>query len=151
MTPDTRPDAVLFLDDNRGIYIPRDFAASIDPVYWFGISCSDDEGDDEDYESDLSILSNPDHDSYWDVWDDVLGNAVAFLPPEGTRFDDATLARLEEAHVADRAGKTAERDAILTTLNGQRWFLYQDGALWLVPDGMEWSDKEDWYVWPEVR
>jgi hypothetical protein len=27
--------------------------------------------------------------------------------------------------------------------------LHQDGDLWLIPVGMEWSDEQDAYVWPE--
>lgn len=32
--------------------------------------------------------------------------------------------------------------------DGCRWCLYQDGGLWAVPHGMEWSDEADWFVWP---
>jgi hypothetical protein len=27
--------------------------------------------------------------------------------------------------------------------------LHQDGDLWLVPDGMEWDDDNEWFIWPE--
>lgn len=32
---------------------------------------------------------------------------------------------------------------------GVVYTLYQDGALWLVPEGMEWSDSEDFFAWPD--
>jgi hypothetical protein len=28
--------------------------------------------------------------------------------------------------------------------------LHQDGDLWLIPEGVEWSDKEEWFIWPEI-
>ena len=39
--------------------------------------------------------------------------------------------------------------AVITDSKGVKWSLYQDGALWLIPEGMEWSDKEGFYVYPE--
>ena len=54
-----------FLDSARGVYIPRDFASCIDPTDWRGITLED-----------LEVLrAGPDHESYWDVWTDVLDNA----------------------------------------------------------------------------
>ena len=55
----------LFLDGNRGIYIPQQFAEAIDPADWTGINAED-----------LDVLrAGPDHDSYWDAWQDVLDHA----------------------------------------------------------------------------
>jgi hypothetical protein len=106
MTPDNRPDPELFLDDHRGIYIPRDFAECIDARYWFGITSEE-----------LGILADPDHDLYWEVWSAVCDNALAFLPEPGHgHFVGATLATLGAAHVADTAGDTAERDRLLAML-----------------------------------
>lgn len=52
----------LLLSDNRGIYIPQDF-----------IECFDWEGIDED---DANVLSEgPDHEDYWEAWDNVLNDA----------------------------------------------------------------------------
>lgn len=54
-----------FLDSARGIYIPRDFASCTDITDWRGITLED-----------LKVLrAGPDHESYWDVWTDVLDNA----------------------------------------------------------------------------
>jgi hypothetical protein len=27
--------------------------------------------------------------------------------------------------------------------------VYQDGDCWLIPDGMEWSEESEFFVWPE--
>ena len=53
----------LLLDGNRGAYIPRDFAMFIQDM-------------DNVTEEDKQILSaGPDHQWYWETWDDVLGKA----------------------------------------------------------------------------
>jgi hypothetical protein len=105
----TKPDAILFLDDHRGIYIPRDFAQSIKrdaiaypPTFHHG-----------DINADLDALLDPDGEQYWDTWSDICDNAI----------------------VTDDKGRT--------------FSLYQDGALWLIPVGMEWSDEEQWFAWPD--
>lgn len=55
----------LFLDSNRGIYIPQHFAEMIDPQDWTGLEAED-----------LEILkSGPDNESYWDTWQSVLDHA----------------------------------------------------------------------------
>lgn len=107
-----KPDPILFLDDHRGIYIPRDFAQSVKRECVSGIS-------DEDY----AILEQPDHDAYWDVWADVCDHAI-----------------VTEAHDTLSKDNPAHRET--------KYRLHQDGALWLIPQGMEWSDAEDWFVWP---
>lgn len=54
-----------FLDSARGVYIPQNFAESIDVKDWKGIAAQD-----------LDVLrAGPDHEFYWDVWMDVLDNA----------------------------------------------------------------------------
>ena len=61
----TIKQAVLFADSARGIYIPQHFAESYNSEQWQAID-----------QSDLDILlSGPESESYWDVWDDVLNNA----------------------------------------------------------------------------
>lgn len=40
------------------------------------------------------------------------------------------------------------RDAIVTDDEGVRYTVYQDGDCWLIPEGMEWSDAEAWFIWP---
>jgi hypothetical protein len=41
------------------------------------------------------------------------------------------------------------RDAVITDDNGVKWTLYQDGDLWLIPEGMVWSEDNDFFVWPD--
>ena len=66
----------LFLSDARGVYIPRDFAQSIKRECVTGIS-----------EKDYAILeAGPDYEWYWNVWDDVLNNAVVTDPTSGTVY-----------------------------------------------------------------
>lgn len=96
-----RPDVILFLDDHRGIYIPRDFAQSIDRTRIAGIEASD-----------LDFLINePDADHYWDVWSEVCDNAR------------------------------------VTGTDGTVYTLYQDGALWLIPEGMDYDERTDSWFW----
>ena len=63
----TIPQPVLYLDSTRGIYIPRDFAQSFASTkYVSGVS-----------NTDLEILEEgPNGALYWDVWTDVLDNAI---------------------------------------------------------------------------
>jgi hypothetical protein len=99
-----RPEMALWLSDARGIYIPRDFAAS------FANRAATVSGVTEE---DWAILdAGPDHEFYWDAWSDVCDNATI-------------------------------------TMEGVEYSIHQDGDCWLVPDGMEWSDREETFVWPE--
>jgi hypothetical protein len=55
----------LLISDNRGIYIPRDFAMYHEDM-------------DGVLAEDMEILkSGPDHEHYWEAWDSVLQNATA--------------------------------------------------------------------------
>jgi hypothetical protein len=47
------------------------------------------------------------------------------------------------------AWETVCNTAAVIDENGTRYFIYQDGDCWLVPEGMEWSDREDGFVWPD--
>lgn len=54
----------LLLDDHRGIYIPRDFAINFETKQW-GVDAED-----------VAILfAGPDHELYWETWDNVMRNA----------------------------------------------------------------------------
>lgn len=91
----TRPDVMLFLDDVRGIYIPRDFARTVDHAKVTGVTPEQ-----------WADLENENSESYWDTWDDVLRDAVAtdesgqqwrfeqdgclWAIPVGMEWDDAT-------------------------------------------------------------
>lgn len=97
-----RPQQILFLDDWRGVHIPRDFAQCVDRSRVTGIS-----------DDDWSAISDPDSEGYWDAWQNVCDNA------------------------------TVKGD------NGVTYRLYQEGALWLIPQGMEWDDLTESHIWPE--
>lgn len=43
-----------------------------------------------------------------------------------------------------------EQRAIVTDENGMKYRLYQNGDLWLVPEGMQWDNELDSFVWPET-
>ncbi len=88
------PGPELFLDDHRGVYIPRDFAECVARDFVTGVT-------DEQY----AVLADPESDLYWDVWSEVTDSAM------------------------------------VTTTQGVRYRLYQDGALWLLPEGMEVDDN----------
>jgi len=54
--------ATCILDSARGIYIPQNFAELINPEDWTGIDAED-----------LDVLkTGPDHESYWDAWQNLL-------------------------------------------------------------------------------
>ena len=58
-----QPELLLWLSDARGIYIPRDFARSFADRAKSVRGVSD---------TDWAILeAGPDHESYWDTWNDV--------------------------------------------------------------------------------
>ena len=40
-------------------------------------------------------------------------------------------------------------NCVITDADGIVWTLHQDGDLWLIPQGMEWSEDQDCCVWPE--
>jgi hypothetical protein len=64
----TRPEPLLWLSDSRGVYIPRDFAASFNDrsKAVAGVSAED-----------WAVLdAGPDHALYWDAWTDVGADAV---------------------------------------------------------------------------
>ncbi len=64
----TKPNMLLWLSDARGVYIPRDFANS------FADRAGAVSGVDEDTWDILD--TGPDHDDYWEAWDEVLQNAI---------------------------------------------------------------------------
>ena len=64
----------LLLDGDRGIYVPKEFADGFNfgPDGWQGADPAD-----------LEVLrSGPDHEFYWEAWDDVL-NAATFKDRKG--------------------------------------------------------------------
>jgi hypothetical protein len=67
---------ILLVDSSAGIYIPRVFKKLYLSGGWRvpGITSRD-----------LSILDNPEHDEYWDVWGYVLNNAE-YINSSGDKF-----------------------------------------------------------------
>jgi hypothetical protein len=90
-------EPVLWLNDARGIYIPRDFANSFADRAKHVANVSD--------ETWAILESGPDHEAYWDAWADVTDNARVtdkhgnvftvyqdgdcWLIPLGMEWDDA--------------------------------------------------------------
>jgi len=67
-------DCHLILDAARGIYIPRDFAAIID-VNYIKDACK--------FTDDLEICKNPDHEWYWEAWQNILDNMQINIMGDG--------------------------------------------------------------------
>lgn len=61
----TMESIILFADSNRGVYIPKHFAESVQREFVQGIELS--------LLDDL-IENDIDHDHYWDIWAEVLDN-----------------------------------------------------------------------------
>jgi hypothetical protein len=68
-------DAILLLSDARGQYIPRDFAREVKRECVTGVT-----------EEDWAILEEPDHEWYWEAWNDVEQNAVVTDPTSGIEY-----------------------------------------------------------------
>src|SRR5678809_781745 len=69
-----KDNVILLLNSARGIYIPRDFAIDFifGDVGWQGVPTED-----------LVILTDPDHEDYWETWNTVLSNARYFDETSG--------------------------------------------------------------------
>ena len=66
----------LLLSDDRGVYIPRDFAEIVRAgMSWEGYDAKD---------IDI-LLEGPDAEHYWDAWDAVSGN-IRFVDSKGNRW-----------------------------------------------------------------
>ena len=63
---DLPENAILYASDSHGVYIPQYFAKSVDTMYLSGVT-------DEDM---AILLAGPDHEHYWDAWNDVECSAV---------------------------------------------------------------------------
>ena len=66
-------DLILFLSDDRGVYIPRDFATDVKREFVKGVS-------DEDYQI---LEQGPEHEHYWETWDMILQNARIKMTRKG--------------------------------------------------------------------
>ena len=68
-------DAILYASDARGVYIPQYFAESIKRDCVEGVSV----------EEWATLESGPDHERYWDTWNDVEQSAIV-TDNTGKRF-----------------------------------------------------------------
>lgn len=74
--PTSKPDVLLYLSDASGVYIPQRFADETKPECIGGV-------DDET----LDILrAGPDHEWYWEAWDDVLRDAIVTDHESGVQY-----------------------------------------------------------------
>jgi hypothetical protein len=101
--PNRKPEALLWLVDAHGVYIPQAFAESFADraASVSGIS-------DEDW---ATLEAGPDSTHYWEVWEHVLDHAKV-------------------------------------KLDGKPHSIHQDGDVWLIPEGMVWSEENDFFLWP---
>ena len=100
--------ASLLLYDSHGIYIPQNFAGSFGCL-WRVEGMSEEQW--------VILEAGPEHEWYWETWEEVLNNAVITNPTTHERFT-----------------------------------LYQDGDLWLIPVDAEWPDpfvEDDLMDWDE--
>lgn len=69
-------EMTCLFDGASGVYIPQQFADEISRKCVEGVS-------DEDYET---LAAGPEHEWYWETWNDVLDNAVLTEPSTGRRY-----------------------------------------------------------------
>lgn len=75
-------NVILFAEDNRGIFIPQHFAESINRDFVTGV----------DSEQWTILEAGPEHELYWDVWDEVMNGAVVSKDGrEYTLYQDGDL------------------------------------------------------------
>lgn len=80
----------LLLSDSRGIYIPRDFYEGFDLDKW-NLKAED-----------LTELSDPENDNYWDTWELVLNNAYFVIDGKKyTLYQDGDLLAIAYDHLTD--------------------------------------------------
>jgi hypothetical protein len=70
-------EPILLIDENQGVYIPKVFCEQCNPDNSFWVW---------DYENDGEILLNPEHELYWEVWDEILNNAFYHNPDENIKY-----------------------------------------------------------------
>jgi len=103
----SKPEMLLWLSDARGIYIPRDFATSFTDRSKSVSGVADDNWE--------ILEAGPDHEHYWEAWDQVLTNAT----------------------VVDNNGHTYTLHQ-----DGDLW-LIPDGMVWTDDDKFVWPEDKD--------
>lgn len=91
-------DAInLLVDGSRGIYVPQAFVEGFDLSLWNGIR-------DEDIET---IKAGPEHEWYWEAWNDILSSAEYSHDGHTYRlYQDGDL----WAYCEERMSETERRD-----------------------------------------
>lgn len=70
-------DYHCIIDGSQGIYIPKQFADCL------AYDCVKDI---EKFEDDLNICKNPDHEYYWEAWENILDNMQIDLMGNGVFY-----------------------------------------------------------------
>ena len=76
MENDIPDGSLLYLSDARGIYIPQNFAEETFRHCVTGVT-------DGDWNT---LLTGPDHECYWEVWEIFCNNAVVTDPKSGEKY-----------------------------------------------------------------
>ena len=66
---------ILKLNDSRGVYLPQCFVEDCGAAFWS--VCTEDRD---------ILKAGPDHEWYWDAWENVLNSAV-FTDDDGMRWE----------------------------------------------------------------
>ena len=69
--------AELYLDSNRGIYIPQNFIECTDPACLSNV----------DQQDINTLLQGPDDEWYWEAWTNILDNAILTEHRTGKQFN----------------------------------------------------------------
>jgi hypothetical protein len=72
----TKPDMILYLNEMRGIYIPQNFVEETKRECVANVGA----------ETWAILEAGPDHEWYWEAWDDVCRDAVLTDPETGTQY-----------------------------------------------------------------
>ena len=70
-------EPILLIDSHNGIYIPNLFCKQCNPenTFW-----------NWNYENSSEILLNPEHELYWEVWEEVLDSAYYIDPDNNIKY-----------------------------------------------------------------
>lgn len=106
----TQDDILVVVNDSHGIYAPQVFCEKF--------SFHDFEGvDKEDWDI---VLEGPEHEHYWDAWDNIMSRARIVLNPATLRYEEGEGVDLVE------------------------YYIEQEGDIFLVPEGVSiYNDDEE--------
>lgn len=76
MENDIPDGSILYLSDARGIYIPQNFAEQTFRHCVTGVT-------DDDWRI---LLAGPDHEWYWEAWENFCNNATVTSPESGKQY-----------------------------------------------------------------